>query len=226
MNDQFGSRHFHSASFHPLVSYVSPSRAPLVSPQQADPPRLALDIGETIVRPRCSMQPGRTVDSASPDARTLYTGSSGAAVVDADAVIGLIFRCVDETLALAGPLAGSIATVAGCSFVGNRGRGPRRADHDTLITYADTFGRWHGTAQAELDERDLHQHTGVRFHPSYGTAPLLAASRTLREFRRRALECRWGYMETMLFAAGGTGTRLLHGAACSIGSAWIGTSSC
>ena len=83
---------------------------PLVSPQQADPPLiLALDIGSSSVRASLFDAAGRTVDGLhARRAHALHTDSSGAAVVDADAVIGLIFQCVDETLALAGPLAGSI----------------------------------------------------------------------------------------------------------------------
>ena len=183
---------------------------PLVSPQQADPPLiLALDIGSSSVRASLFDAAGRTVDGLhARRAHALHTDSSGAAVVDADAVIGLIFQCVDETLALAGPLAGSIAAVAGCSFVGNM----LGVDQDglamtPLITYADT--RSAGDAELlkqELDEETFHQRTGVRFHPSYGTAQLhwLRRARS-EEFRRVARWVSLGeYMETMLFAAGGT----------------------
>ena len=152
---------------------------------------------------------GRTVDGIQARrAHALQTDSSGAAVADADELIGLTFQCIDETLALAGSLAGSIAAVAGCSFVGNLlGVDEAGRASTPLITYADTRAAEDAELlKRELDEETFHQRTGVRFHPSYGTAQLhwLRRARS-EEFGRVARWVSLGeFMETQLFGAGGT----------------------
>lgn len=182
----------------------------VVTPQYAEPPLiLSLDLGSSSVRASLFDAAGRTVDGIQARrAHALQTDSFGAAVADADEVIGLAFQCIDETLALAGVLAGSIAAVAGCSFVGNLlGADEARQAITPLFTYADTRAAQDAELlKRELDEETFHQRTGVRFHPSYATAQLHWLKRTrLDEFRRVARWMSLGeHLEMQLFGAGGT----------------------
>ena len=206
---------------------------PLVPPQQARPPLiLSLDIGSSSVRASLFDAAGRTVDGIQARrAHALQTDSSGAAVAAADEVIGLTFQCIDEALALAGSLAGSIAAVAGCSFVGNLlGVDECGLASTPLITYADTRAAADAELlKRELDEETFHQRTGVRFHPSYGTAQLhwLRRARS-EEFRtRRALGVAGRVHGDAAFRQrAAPAIRSPRGAACWTGNASTGTLSC
>ncbi|MEZ4770469.1 MAG: gluconokinase [Caldilineales bacterium] len=182
----------------------------IVSPQHAESPLiLALDIGSSSVRAALYDRLGRAVSGM--EARRghqLQTDSSGAAVADADVLVRLTCQCIDETLEHAGSLAGDIAAVVGCSFVGNLlGVDGDGQPVTPLLTYADTRAAADAEMlKQELDEATFHQRTGVRFHPSYGSAQLhwLRRARS-QEFRRVARWLSLGeYLERQLFGAGGT----------------------
>jgi len=183
---------------------------PIVPPSQAEPPLiLSLDLGSSSVRALLFDAAGRTVAGMQARrAHTLQTDSAGAAVADADALIRLTFECIDETLALAGPLVEGIAGVAGDTFVGNMvGVDADGQAVTPLFTYADTRAAEDAELlKQELDEEAFHQRTGVRFHPSYGTAQLHWLRRTRsQEFQRVARWISLGeHLEAQLFSAGGT----------------------
>ena len=183
---------------------------PIVPPSQSDPPLiLSLDLGSSSLRALLFDAAGRTVAGMQARrAHSLHTDSSGAAVADADALIRLTFECIDETLALAGPLVEDIAAVAGCTIVGNMlGVDAGGQAVTPLFTYADTRAAEDAELlKRELDEESFHQRTGVRFHPSYGTAQLhwLRRARS-QEFQRVARWISLGeHLEARLFGAGGT----------------------
>lgn len=183
---------------------------PIVPPSRAEPPLiLSLDLGSSSLRAVLFDVAGRTVAGMQARrAHGLHSDSTGAAVADADQLIRLTFECIDETLALAGPLVADIAAVAGCSLVGNMlGVDTAGQAVTPLFTYADTRAAEDvELLQQKLDEASFHQRTGVRFHPSYGTAQLHWLRRARPEQYDRV--ARWlslgEYMETRLFGVGGT----------------------
>jgi gluconokinase len=154
-----------------------------ISPTRAEPPLiLALDIGSSSLRAALFDRLGRAVQGieAREPYQVHYTADGGAEV-DADALLALLFQCIDAALVWAGPLAERIAGVAGCSFVNNiLGLDAAGRPATPITTYADTRAAAMAPGlRADFDEAACHQRTGCLFHPSYLPARLrwMAAAR-------------------------------------------------
>ncbi len=176
-----------------------------IPPTHAEPPLiLALDIGSSSLRAALFDRLGRTVQGI--DARQLYQvnyTTDGGAEVDADALLSLLFQCIDAALVQAGPLAAGIAGVAGCSFVNNiLGLDAAGRPATPITTYADTrSAAMVPGLRADFDEAQTHQRTGCLFHPSYLPARLRWMAQARSEWLGNS--ARWvslgEYLELRLF---------------------------
>jgi len=142
-----------------------------ITPERAEAPLiLSLDIGTSAVRASLFDCLGKAVEGA--EARTSHkirTSIDGAAETDADDLLDLVWRCIDEALARTDQLTKMIAGVASCTFVGNI-LGVNRADKavTSLATYADTRAESEVAGlRSDFDEATIHERTGCHFHPSY-----------------------------------------------------------
>ena len=93
----------------------------------------------------------------------------GASEADPDALLQVVFGCLDRLLGRMGHLQSRIGGVATCTFVNNiLGLNENNRAITPLTTYADT--RAEGEVpqlRSDFDETMLHDRTGCRFHPSY-----------------------------------------------------------
>jgi len=142
---------------------------------------LTFDIGSSSIRTLLYDRLGRLVEgSLAAREHRFHTSPPGASEADPDALLEILFACLDETLAKTTDLAGQIRGVASCVFVSNV-CGVDAAGQVVLplTTYADTraVGEVAGL-QADLDETATYQRTGCRFHPSYLPARLRWLART------------------------------------------------
>lgn len=176
-----------------------------ISPTRAEPPLiLALDIGSSALRAALFDRLGRAVQGieAREPYQVHYTADGGAEV-DADALLALLFRCIDAALSQVGPLAPAIAGVAGCSFVNNiLGLNAASRPATPITTYADTRSAAMAPGlRADFDEAETHQRTGCLFHPSYLPARLRWMAEALPDWLRNST--RWvslgEYLELRLF---------------------------
>lgn len=176
-----------------------------VTPHQAETPLiLALDIGSSSIRAGLFDQLGRAVEGTEArQAHEIHTTAEGAAETDADALLALIWHCLDGVLERAGPLSSQIAGVASCSFVSNiLGVDGAGQAITPLTTYADTraAGEVAGL-RADFDEAEVHDRTGCLFHPSYLPARFRWYARTQPDLLHQV--ARWvsigEYMELKLF---------------------------
>jgi gluconokinase len=176
-----------------------------ISPTRAEPPLiLALDIGSSSLRAALFDRLGRAVQGI--EAREPYQASytaDGGAEVDADALLALLFQCIDAALIQAGALASAIAGVAGCSFVNNiLGLDAASRPATPITTYADTrSAAMVPGLRADFDEAETHQRTGCLFHPSYLPARLRWIAEARPDWLRNST--RWvslgEYLELRLF---------------------------
>lgn len=176
-----------------------------VTTTQAEPPLiLALDIGSSSLRAELFDRLGRAVQGI--EARAPYHASytaDGGAEMDADALLALLFQCIDAAFIQAGPLGAVIAGVAGCSFVNNiMGLNAAGRPATPITTYADTRSAAMAPGlRADFDEAETHQRTGCLFHPSYLPARLRWIAQARPEWLRNS--ARWvslgEYLELELF---------------------------
>ena len=142
---------------------------------------LAIDIGTSSVRALLFDRLGRSVDGvAAHHGHTLHTTTDGGSEADPDELVETVWRCLDELLAGAGPLADRIGGVATCTLVSNLLGLDRDGRAITPITtYADSraAGEVAGLRE-DLDEGAVHDRTGCIFHPSYLPARLRWIART------------------------------------------------
>lgn len=179
--------------------------AATISAREAAPPLiLSLDLGTSSVRAVLFDRLGRAVEEVI--ARGTYqirTSVTGASEADPDAMLQVVWQCVDQVLARAGQLAGQIRGVAACTLVSNvLGVDSSGQAVTPLTTYADTRAADDvATLRATLDEQAVHDRTGCLFHTSYLPARFLWFARTQPEVFRRVT--RWvaigEYMELHLF---------------------------
>lgn len=142
---------------------------------------LALDIGTSSVRALLFDATGTAVPNVlAQHTYNLNTSGEGEVSVDADMLVDLVSRTIDEALAAAGPLAAQIGAVATDTFwhtlmgVDASGRPVM-----PLITWEDTRpGDAATELRAQLDEAAIHARTGARFHSSYWPAKLRWLSTT------------------------------------------------
>jgi gluconokinase len=136
---------------------------------------LALDIGTSSVRALLYDATGSAVPHVhAQQAYTVTTSSDGEVTVDADMLVDLVAKTIDETLTAAGPLTSQIKAVATDTFwhsllgVDASGR-PLMP----LLTWEDTRPRRAAAElRTQLDEDAVHKRTGARIHASYWPAKL------------------------------------------------------
>lgn len=131
---------------------------------------LAIDIGTSSVRVNLFDHLGRAVEGVEArQSHEIRITSDGAAEADPDALLGLIWSCLDIVLAQASHLAKEIGGVATCTFVGNIvGMDKGGTAVTPLVTYADTRAKSEVAGlRAEFDEAAVRDRTGCPFHPSY-----------------------------------------------------------
>ncbi len=152
------------------------SGAGVIPAHQAEPPLvLALDVGSSSIRALVFDRLGQAIAGLeAKEPHAFRTDAAGASEADPDALLQLIFACIDRALQAAGPLANAIAAVAADTFVNNiLGIDAHGRAITPLTTYADTraAGEVAGL-QADFAEAETHNRTGCRFHPSYLPARL------------------------------------------------------
>lgn len=179
----------------------------IVTSLHAEPPLiLALDIGTSSVRAALYDRLGRAVEGAEMrEPHQIYTTVEGAAETDADALLAIVWRCLDGALFRAGPLATQIRGVATCTFVSNVLGIDATGQAVTPVTlYADTRAASEvARLKAKFDEAAVHDRTGCHFHSSYLPARFLWLARARPDLFRQA--ARWvsigEYLELKLFGA-------------------------
>lgn len=150
---------------------------------------LTIDIGSSSVRTMLFDVYGHAVAQFGVrEAYELHAGPDGTSVDDPDAALERVFRCIDELLADAGPLAGAIGAVAIDTLVSNfiaiddNGR-----PLTPLIGYADTRNDADAAhLRQTLDEPLIHQRTGCLLRTSYWPARLAWLKRTQPDIWRMA----------------------------------------
>jgi gluconokinase len=136
---------------------------------------LALDIGTSSVRALLYDATGSAVPQVhAQQAYAVTTSGDGEVTVDADMLVDLVAKTIDEALAAAGPLSSHIEAVATDtfwhSFMGVDASG---CPLMPLLTWEDTRPRSAAAElRAQLDEDSIHTRTGARIHASYWPAKL------------------------------------------------------
>jgi len=165
---------------------------------------LALDLGTSSVRAALFDRLGRFVEGLEVQlAHRFRTTAEGASEANADALLELVWQCIDGVLGQAGGLTPHIAGVAACTFVSNiLGVDGAGQAVTPLTTYADTRAASEVAGlRAEFDEAAVHDRTGCHFHPSYLPARFRWLARTQPDLFRQV--ARWvsigEYLELKLF---------------------------
>ncbi|MBC8233340.1 gluconokinase [bacterium] len=165
---------------------------------------LSLDIGTSSVRAMLFDRLGRAVEGlAARGTYNICTTVNGMSEIDADTILRIVWRCLDDLLVQSSFRSGQIGGVATCTLVSNI-LGVDRAGRaiTPIITYADTRpANDVATLRTMFDEVEVHNRTGCLFHTSYLPARLLWMARTQPELFDQV--ARWlsigEYMELQLF---------------------------
>ena len=176
-----------------------------VNQKQAEAPFiLAIDIGTSSVRTALFDRMGRAIDGMEARrAHEFRTTPEGASEVDPDGLLEIVFGCLDQVTAQAGPWSGQIGGVGTCTFVNNILGIDRQVRAVTpLTTYADTRADVEVTQlRSDFNEESIHDRTGCHFHPSYLPARFRWLARNRPDLFHRA--DRWvsigEYLELKLF---------------------------
>lgn len=175
---------------------------------------LALDIGTSSTRALLYDASGRAMlEAHAQRAYSLTTSHAGEASVEADFLVDLVIDTIDEVLSKASTHAERIVGVATSAFwhtlVPLDGTGcpliPLMTWEDTRPQQAVAFLRSH------LDERVIHQRTGVRLHTSYWPAKIAWLTHVQPEIAQHAAR----YLSFSDYLH----TRLLGRAVCSLSMA-------
>lgn len=150
---------------------------PPVSRADAEAPlALAIDVGSSSVRAMLFDRLGRDVEGLKAQLPyAMRTSADGGVEADAEELLALAGRAVDELLALAGALGERIGCVGlSCFWHSLVGVGEGGEALTPVYTWADT----RSAAAAErlrrtLDEASMHRRTGAMLHPSYLPAKLV-----------------------------------------------------
>ncbi|MBV9868525.1 MAG: gluconokinase [Abitibacteriaceae bacterium] len=139
---------------------------------ESQPLVLALDIGTSSTRALAFDAQGHKVGQAVQYAYHQTTTPDGGIETDADALLELTARCIDELLP---HLNQPVIAVGTCSFwhslmaVSADGQPATK-----VLSWADNrAAAWVPALRALLNEHDTHARTGCVFHPSYWPAKLL-----------------------------------------------------
>jgi gluconokinase len=117
----------------------------------------------------------RLPDSFIKNERQIELTEQGGAEIDAEKALVQVVKAVDDVLTLAPEAAGKIEYVAMSCFWHSLIGVDRDGNALTpVLTWADTRSKeFVGDMRARLNEREIHNRTGCRFHPSYWPARLL-----------------------------------------------------
>jgi gluconokinase len=153
-----------------------------VTPKHAEAPLIvAIDIGTSSVRAALFDRLGRAVQGVEArQGHEIRTSPEGASEADPDALLELVFSCLDQVVSRAGDLGSKIGGGATCTFVNNiLGIDKNNRAVTPLTTYADTRADAEVAGlKADFDETVVHDRTGCRFHPSYLPARFRWLART------------------------------------------------
>ncbi len=152
---------------------------------------LALDIGTSSARALLYDATGTAVPHVhAQQTYTVTTSGDGEVTVDADMLVDLVAKTIDEALLAAGPLTSQIRAVATDTFW-HSFLGVDASGHPLmpLLTWEDTRPRSAAAElRAQLDEDVVHKRTGARIHASYWPAKLRWLSTVQPELFKRAAE--------------------------------------
>jgi gluconokinase len=137
---------------------------------------LALDIGTSSVRGALYDSEGNEIEGTQAGVkRTLCTTHDGGAEMDAAEAVEQTARTIDAVLAHSVVLAARIEAVAvSCFWHSLVGLDSEGCAVTPVFGWADTrAARYSEELKRRFDERQAHERTGCRFHPSYWPAKLL-----------------------------------------------------
>lgn len=156
-----------------------------------DPLILALDVGTSSTRALLFDATGTEVsDVKAQETYELTITGEGEVSVDADKLVGVVAKTIDQALQQAGSRASSIGAVGADTFwhslVGIDADGQAITP---LITWEDTRPREAAAElRRQLDEDAVHRRTGARLHASYWPAKLRWLAKTQPETFKRAAQ--------------------------------------
>ena len=145
---------------------------------------LALDIGTSSVRAALYNSAAQRLDETFvKNARQLVMTDEGGAEIDAETALLQTVAVIDEVLVKAGDKTGKIEFVtASCLWHSLVGVSAEGVALTPVYGWADTrSSEFVKTLRVQFGEREIHQRTGARFHPSYWTAKLLWLKNEQRE---------------------------------------------
>jgi gluconokinase len=137
---------------------------------------LALDIGTSSVRAALyDASAKRLEETFVKNERTLNFTETGGAELDAETALTQVGQAIDEVLLKAKKSAERIELVtASCFWHSLIGVGENWKALTPVLTWADTrSAKYVEVLREHFNEREIHNRTGCRFHPSYWTAKLL-----------------------------------------------------
>jgi gluconokinase len=137
---------------------------------------LGLDIGTSSVRAALYDARGKLIpDTLVKNERTLTATDDGGAEIDADVAFEQIVRTIDDVIAKSESVSDDIDCVATAAFwhslvgVDEKGRATTK-----VLGWADTRSRkYTELLRKKLDETEIHNRTGARFHSSFWPAKIL-----------------------------------------------------
>ena len=140
------------------------------------PYALGLDVGTSSIRAALYDVEGNEIEGTSSRInRNLRTTIEGGAELDADNALAQVAQTIDETLLRSSQIVSSLELVAvSCFWHSLVGVDEAGRALTPVYTWADTrAARAAEELKQVFDERETHNRTGCRFHPSYWPAKLL-----------------------------------------------------
>lgn len=137
---------------------------------------LALDIGTSSVRAALYNFAGDALPATMvKNERTLNLTVEGGAEIDARAAFGQVVQAIDDVLEKAKNIAGEISAVAVSSFWHSLIGVDEKGEPTTkLFGWAENRpAKYVPTLRRKLNETEIHNRTGCRFHSSYWTGKIL-----------------------------------------------------
>lgn len=189
---------------------------PVTRENAQSPLALAVDVGSSSVRVMLYDRAGRDVEGLVVQLRyAMTTTADGGVEIEADALLALVERAVDELLASAGSLASEIGCVGvACFWHSLVGVDAAARPVTPVYTWADTRSRRAADRlRRTLDESRMHARTGAMLHTSYLPAKLVWLFNTnAAVFRRAARWMSFGeYLYLRLFGRPACSTSMASG---------------